>query len=125
MSQVFISYRQTDDAQKLRVREFAERLRDAGIDVILDQFFLDDNPGGPNEGWPQWSSACASNTDYVLIVGNQSWFQCFTGAQPSGTGLGAAREARDLFQRIYDACGVIDDIRVVLFDDAEAVHIPI
>ena len=125
MSQVFISYRQTDDAQKQRVREFAERLREKGIDVILDQFFLDDNPAGPNEGWPQWSSARASKTDYVLIIGNQAWFQCFDGTQASGTGLGAAREARDIFQRIYDASGVIDDIRVVLFDDADAVHIPI
>ena len=28
MSQVFISYRQTNDEQKQRVRAFAERLRD-------------------------------------------------------------------------------------------------
>src|SRR6185503_19526932 len=125
MSEVFISYRQTDDEQKKRVRTFAERLRDEGIDVILDQFFLDRNPAGPNEGWPQWSSSWASKADYVLIIGNQAWFQCFDGTQPSGTGLGAAREARDIFQRIYDASGVIDDIRVVLFDDAEAAHIPI
>lgn len=95
MSQVFISYRQTDDAQRKRVRAFAECLRDAGIDVILDSFFLDDNPGGPNEGWPKWSSDRASETAYVLIIGNQSWFQCFNGTQPPGTGLGAAREARD------------------------------
>jgi len=43
MSEVFISYRQTDDAQKNRVREFAERLRAVGINVILDQFFLEEN----------------------------------------------------------------------------------
>ena len=125
MSEVFISYRQTDDEHKQRVREFAERLRAAGIEVILDQFFLDENPAGPNEGWPQWSSARVSKTDYVLIIGDRSWFQCFDGTQSPGTGLGAAREARDIFQRIYDDGGVIDDIRVVLFDDAEAVHIPI
>lgn len=125
MSQVFISYRQTNNEQKQRVRAFAERLRSTGIEVILDQFFLDDNPGGPNDGWPKWSSDRASKTDYVLIIGNQAWFHCFDGSQSPGTGLGAAREARDIFQRIYDASGVIDDIRVVLFDDAEAVHIPI
>jgi hypothetical protein len=51
MSEVFLSYRQTDDAQKQRVRAFGERLRAAGITVILDQFFLDANPGGPNDGW--------------------------------------------------------------------------
>src|SRR5215213_7745776 len=41
MSQVFISYRQTDEEQRQRVRAFAERLRRCGIDVVLDQFLLD------------------------------------------------------------------------------------
>jgi len=79
MSQVFISYRQTDDAQKQRVRAFAERLRDAGIDVILDQFSRDEKAGGPNEGWPKWSSDNALNAQFVLIIGTQDWFECFEG----------------------------------------------
>lgn len=124
MSQVFLSYRQTDDEQRQCVREFGERLRRCGIDVVLDQFFIDANPGGPNDGWPKWSSDRALETEYVLIIGTHAWFQCFEKKQPPGTGLGAAREAHDIFQRIYDASGVIDDIRVVLFDDAEAPHIP-
>ena len=44
MSQVFLSYRQTDDEQRQRVRAFGERLRARGIDVVLDQFLLDANP---------------------------------------------------------------------------------
>jgi tetratricopeptide (TPR) repeat protein len=124
MSQVFLSYRQTDEEQRQRVRAFGERLRRCGIDVVLDQFFLDDNPAGPNDGWPKWSSDRALNTEYVLIVGTEAWFQCFEGTQKHGTGLGAACEAWDLRQRIYDAGNVIDDIRVVLFDNAEAAHMP-
>jgi len=96
MSQVFISYRQTDDAQKQRVRTFAERLRDAGIDVILDQFFLDANPAGPNDGWPKWSSDRALTTEYVLIVGTKEWFDAFDKTQRPGTGLGSASEADDI-----------------------------
>ena len=38
MSQVFLSYRQTNEEQKQRVRAFGERLRKCGIDVVLDQF---------------------------------------------------------------------------------------
>jgi tetratricopeptide (TPR) repeat protein len=124
MSQVFLSYRQTDEEQRQRVRAFGERLRRCGIDVVLDQFFLDDNPAGPNDGWPKWSSDRALNTEYVLIVGTEAWFQCFEGTQKHGTGLGAACEAWDLRQRIYDGGNVIDDIRVVLFDNAEAAHMP-
>jgi tetratricopeptide (TPR) repeat protein len=118
MSEVFLSYRQTDDEQLKRVRAFGERLRGCAIDVILDQFFMDINAGGPNEGWPQWSSDRASKTEYVLIIGTDSWFQCFAGTQQPGTGLGAASEARVIRQRIYDASGVIDDIRIVRFGDA-------
>ena len=124
MSQVFISYRQTDDAQRQRVREFGERLRDRGVDVILDQFFLEANPGGPDEGWDKWSSDRALQTEYVLIIGTREWFECFEKTQPPGTGLGAACEADDLRHRIYEAGGVIKTIRIVLFDDADAAHIP-
>lgn len=124
MSQVFISYRQTDDEQKRRVRAFAERLRRSGIDVVLDQFLLDDKPEGPDEGWDKWSSDRALNTQYVLIVGTLDWFQCFEKTRPRGSGLGSACEADDIRYRIYEAGGIIDNIRVVLFDDADAAYIP-
>ncbi|HKU76789.1 MAG TPA: tetratricopeptide repeat protein [Pyrinomonadaceae bacterium] len=124
MSEVFISYRQTNDDQKQRVRTFAERLRDAGIDVIFDQFFRDKKAGGPNEGWPKWSSDNALNTEFVLVIGSQGWFECFEGTQKSGTGMGAACEAADIRTRLYDAAGVIENIRVVLFDDADQIRIP-
>ena len=35
MPEVFISYRQLDEAQRQRVRAFAERLRNCGIKIIL------------------------------------------------------------------------------------------
>ena len=41
MAKVFISYRQLNDTQRLRVRAFADRVRGCGIDVILDQFYKD------------------------------------------------------------------------------------
>jgi hypothetical protein len=124
MAKVFISYRQTDEAQRQRVRTFADRLSACGIEVILDQLFLEKNPAGPNDGWDKWSSDHALNTEYVLIIGTEAWFQCFEKSQPPGTGLGAACEADDLRHRIYKAGGVIENIRVVLFDDADAAHIP-
>jgi hypothetical protein len=120
---VFLSYRQLDDAQRLRVRDFAERLRACGITVILDQFFMDDHPGGPADGWPKWSSDQAIHTERVLIIGSESWFQCFDGKQTPGTGLGAACEAGDLRQRIYKSGGVNEDIRVVLFEKSDRAHV--
>ena len=87
MSQVFISYRQTDDEQRRRVRDFGERLKSCGIGVLLDQFVLGDKPAGPH--WPKWCSDRASETEYILIIGTQAWFQCFEQKQKPGTGLGA------------------------------------
>ena len=123
VAQVFISYRQLDDAQKQRVRAFAGRVRGCGIDVILDQFYLDTNPAGPPEKWPNWSSDRAISTEHVIIIGTEAWFLCFDNRQSPGTGLGAACEADDLRQRIYDAGSVTNAIRVVIFDDADASHI--
>ena len=123
MSEVFLSYRQTDDAQRERVRAFGERLRDAGITVILDQFLLEEHPGGPNDGWDKWSSDRALSTEYILIIATRDWFKCFDKKQKPGTGLGAACEADDLRQRIYEAGGVNEKIRIVLFDEADARHI--
>ena len=125
MSRVFISYRQIDDSQRARVRAFADKLRVVpGIDVVFDQYFLEANPGGPNDGWDKWSSDGALKTEFVLIIGNESWFQCFEKTQKPGTGLGAACEADDLRHRIYESGGVIESIRIVILDDADSAHIP-
>lgn len=123
MSKVFISYRQIDDAQRKRVRDFGQRLRDCGIDVVLDQFYLDDHPVGPPDKWFKWSSDQAIHTEHVIIIGSEGWFLCFDGKQPAGTGLGAACEADDIRTRIYDSANINEAIRVVLFDDKDAVHI--
>ncbi|MEQ1752045.1 MAG: SEFIR domain-containing protein, partial [Prosthecobacter sp.] len=123
MPEVFISYRQTSDTERQRVRAFAEQIRSSGISVILDQFFLEDHPGGPNEGWDKWSSDRALHTSHVIIIGSESWFQCFDKTQAPGTGLGAACEADDIRHRVYEANGIVETIRVVLFDDADANHI--
>lgn len=96
MKTVFLSYRQTSDAERTRVRSFGERLRACGINVVLDQFLLDEKPEGPADGWDKWSSDCAIKSDYVIIIGSDSWFQCFEKTQLPGTGLGAACEADDL-----------------------------
>ncbi|MDA1053157.1 MAG: AAA family ATPase [Planctomycetota bacterium] len=123
MSKAFISYRQIDDDQRQRVRVFAERLRECGVEVILDQLYLDDHPGGPPEKWGKWSSDQAINTEYVIIIGSESWFLCFDGQQEPGTGLGAACEADDVRTRIYKSANVNQNIRVVLLDDGDAAHI--
>lgn len=123
MPKVFISYRQIDDAQRLRVRNFAARVKNCGIEVVLDQFYKDCHPGGPPEGWPKWSSDQAIYAEKVLVIGNAPWFRCFDGQEQPGTGLGSACEAGNLRQRLYDLAGKNDIIRVAYFDDADVAAI--
>jgi len=91
--------------------------------VLLDQFYLDENPGGPNEGWPKWIADQAIKTEHVLIIGTPDWFRSFDGIESPGMGLGAAHEASILRQRIYAAGGVTSGIRVVLFDDTDFANV--
>lgn len=120
---VFISYRQIDDAQRQRVREFAVRVRDQGVEVVLDQFYKDSHPGGPPDGWPKWSSDQAIHTEKVLVIGNAPWFRCFDGTENPGIGLGAACEAGNIRQRIYDLGGSQDIVRVTYFDSTDITDI--
>lgn len=123
MAQVFISYRQLNDTQRDRVRAFAERVRDCGIDVVLDQFYKVANPGGPPEGWPKWSSDQAIKTERVLIIGNEPWFRCFDGKEKPGTGLGAACEGGNVRQRLYDGGGNNEIIRIVYFEATDIANL--
>ena len=54
------------------VRDFAERLREQGIEVILDQLANEEqfNHGGPPEGWERWSYDQVDIADKVLIIGS-------------------------------------------------------
>ncbi len=125
MATVFLSYRHENDAHRGRVRALGGRLRDAGIEVVLDQFFFDQNPAGPDEGWPAWSKRQAANTEKVLIIASAGWFRCYEGTEVPGSGRGAAAEARVIAQRLYDVAGVNPFARVVVFESDDAQGIPL
>jgi hypothetical protein len=116
---VFLSYRHENDTQRALVRAFGERLRAAGIEVLLDQFFLDRNPGGPDEGWPAWSKSQAMQSEKILIVGSPGWYRCYDGNEVPGAGLGAASEGRVIAQRIYNESGLNRFARLAFFDPAD------
>jgi hypothetical protein len=122
---VFLSYRHENDTHRTRVRGLGEKLRVAGIDVVLDQFFRDANPGGPDEGWPTWSKSQASRSEKILIVGSPGWYRCYDGTEVPGVGLGAAAEGRIISQRIYNRSGVNPVARLVVFGSADESGVPL
>jgi hypothetical protein len=63
MPKAFISYSWDDASHKTWVREFATRLRNDGIETILDQWH-----SAPGEQLPAFMEQAVRDNDFVLIV---------------------------------------------------------
>jgi hypothetical protein len=118
--EVFISYRHENEEHRVRVREFALRLRGCGIEVVLDQLINEEqfNRGGPDMGWATWSCKQARECERVLVIASAGWFACYEKTQSPGEGLGAAAEAHLVQERLYAAGQVLKFARIVYFDEA-------
>lgn len=122
MKRVFISYSHDSDEHRARVHAFAARLRrKPDISVVLDS---DTGPGGPAEGWPQWSERRVIEADVVLAACTSRYRERYEGNQPIGEGYGAVCEARAIRQFLYDCAGVNLKVRVLLFTAGDKDHIP-
>jgi SEFIR domain/ATPase family associated with various cellular activities (AAA) len=125
LQHVFISYRHESPEHARVVRRLGELLRKAKIPVALDQFHLEDSPGGPDLGWPKWCEDCANQSACVLIIGSEGWFSAYEKTAPSGAGLGAATEA-DLFRQwLYDGGGDNPRIRLAFLHHVPVQQVPV
>jgi hypothetical protein len=124
-NQVFISYRHESSEHAQGVRRLGELLRQAKIPVMLDQFFMEEHPGGPDLGWPRWCEDCANQSACVLVIASEGWFAAYEKSELSGIGLGAATEA-DLFrQELWDKKGNNARIRVTFLHTVAAEKVPV
>lgn len=124
MNHVFISYRHESDAHAAMVRGLAESLVAAGLPVALDQMFLQEQPGGPDSGWPRWCIDNAKKSACVLIVCSKGWFEAAQSEGPSGTGLGVAAEAWIFLTQLYRNKSQNARIRLVILDQFDQTQIP-
>jgi hypothetical protein len=121
---VFISYRHESPEHARAVRYLGELLRQANLPVALDQFYLDEHPGGPDLGWRKWCESCANDSACVLIAASEGWFAAYEKKGPPGVGLGAAIEA-DLFgQALYDEKGHNARIRLAFLHEIPMDKVP-
>jgi hypothetical protein len=124
LQQVFISYRHEAPDHARAVRRLGELLRQAKIPVALDQFCLEEQPGGPDAGWPKWCEDCANGSACVLIIASEGWFSAYEKTNSPGKGLGAAAEA-DLFrEEFWDEAGNNARIRLAFLHDIATDKVP-
>jgi hypothetical protein len=124
MNHVFLSYRHESNDHANAVRTLGEKLKDAGLPFELDQFYIEDHPGGPDEGWRKWCEDRAEKSACVLIVCSKGWFDSYRKEGVQGKGLGAALEAAVFSQDIYDEKGRNARIRLVNLDNFVEADIP-
>jgi hypothetical protein len=125
LNQVFVSYRHESVEHARAVRRLCESLRQSNIPVVLDQFFLEQHPGGPDSGWPKWCEDSANHSRCVLIVASEGWFAAYEQTASHGEGLGAATEADIIRQTLYDEKGNNSRIRLTFLHHIAAEKVPV
>ena len=117
---VFISYSHDSEAHREWVLALSERLREDGIETILDRYVN----GTPAEGWPRWMLNGLDQADRVLLVCTPTYYRRFRGHEVPGKGKGVDWEGAVITQEIYDARSVTTRFIPVLFDPAHEAEIP-
>ena len=120
--QVFISYRHEVESPEHadRVLGLANRLRDEGIDAVLDQYEV-----SPPAGWPTWCEHEIQRADFVLMVCTEAYHRCIRGDEQPGAAHGVLWEARIIRQMLYDTGSKTTKLIPVLFSNGSPDHIPI
>jgi hypothetical protein len=108
------------------VCDLALKLRVAGLNVALDALKNKEewNMGGPSEGWLHWSYAQVESNDRVLIIASLTYSKIYEEKAPAGVGVGAAIEARRIFQQIAESKGINEKFRVVILNAGDEVGLP-
>jgi hypothetical protein len=94
---VFISYSHDSPEHADRVLALADRLRQDGLDCILDQYML----GSPDEGWPLWMDQQVRDADFVLMICTPTYYRRVMREEQPGVGHGVNWEGNLIYQYFY------------------------
>ena len=96
---VFISYSRESPENDAWVADFANKLRNRGVDANIDQFVTG---AYPDEGWDTWMFRQIRGADYVLCICTETYKRRAEGDEDPGIGLGVGWEGSIIRKRIYD-----------------------
>ena len=116
---VFISYSHDSHEHADKILAFANKLREEGIDAVLDQY-----EESPAEGWPMWMDREIRAADFVLMICTETYYKRVMGEEEPSKGLGVKWEGKLIYQHIYQADATNTRFLPVLFDGGEVRHIP-
>jgi len=116
---VFISYSHDSRQHADRVLALSNRLREEGIDCILDQYET-----SPPEEWPRWMDRHIKNSNFVIMICTETYCRRVTGEEEEGKGLGVKWEGNLIYQHIYNADTKNIRFFPMVFDTADVEWIP-
>ncbi|MBD2038359.1 GUN4 domain-containing protein [Leptolyngbya sp. FACHB-321] len=115
---VFISYSWDSEDHKDKVYHLAQALRDDGIDCIIDQFVQ--SP----DNWDRWMLDQIDESDFVLIICTERYYQRYRGKEEVNKGLGVTWESTLIMGRVHDAQGRNTKFYPIFFDTPNRGIIP-
>jgi ABC-type branched-subunit amino acid transport system substrate-binding protein len=95
---VFISYSWDTEEHVERVLDLAYALLEDGIDCMIDRFESPDN-------WDRWMLDQIENSDFVLIVCSQRYYDRYRHREEPNQGLGVKWESTLIMGRLFDLAG--------------------
>ncbi|MHC4443844.1 MAG: toll/interleukin-1 receptor domain-containing protein [Planctomycetota bacterium] len=116
---VFVSYTHDSPQNTKRVLELSDRLREDGINVILDQY-LD----YPPKNWSQWVGQQIKQADFVLLICTEKYYGHVMGKEQTDTHKTIMWEADLIAKPISWATPWDDKFIPVLFDYGDGQYIP-
>lgn len=96
-TKVFISYSHDSQPHRDFVRGIADRLRNEGLECMIDQYIN----GFPPEGWLRWMENQVEAADFVLLVCTPLYLKRYRGEERDG-GKGVTFEGVIISQHLYD-----------------------
>ena len=121
---VFISYSHDSALHRERVLALADRLNAEGLDCHLDQY-VEAQPPENWRGWPLWTRRMVEQADFVLVLCTKAYRHRYEGKEATDRGLGGSWEGAIITQEIYEAHSRNTKFIPIIFEPADAAHIPI
>jgi DNA polymerase III delta prime subunit len=117
---LFISYSHDSQEHEDQVRAIADRLRQDGIDAVIDQYDT-----APSAGWPMWMDREIQKADFVALVCTETYLKRVEGRELPGKGRGVLWEANLIYNLRYREDTAVQRFIPILFKGETTDSIPL
>lgn len=116
---VFISYSHASEEHQQNILSLADRLREEGIDCIIDQYVE-----SPPKGWSRWAINQIEESKFVLVICTEQYSRLFAGKGEAVEGRAANWQGAIITQSLYDSQSNNKFIPILL-SGQDSAHIPV